>query len=78
MSASTQDTPKVAEMENPVEAFRRIIENLEVLFPNLPISPIDQYDELFGQLKSKLVGVDLFQAVRDDPPSYCLKFNGYC
>ncbi|KAI5399859.1 hypothetical protein KIW84_064977 [Lathyrus oleraceus] len=65
--ASTQNTSKVSEVENPFEVFRRIFENSEVLSPNIPASPIDNYNEHFGQLESKLAGIDLLQVVRDNP-----------
>lgn len=56
--ASTQDTSKATEIEDHVDAFRRIIEKLEVLSPNSPAGPTDNYNNLCGQLKSKLVGID--------------------
>lgn len=66
-SASTHDTSKVAEMEDPVEFFTRIVENPDVLSPNSSSSPIDNYNKLFGKLKSKLFGIDFLLIVRDNP-----------
>lgn len=56
--ASTQDTSKSSKIEDDVDAFRRIIEKLEVLSPNSPAGPTNNYNNLCGQLKSKLVGID--------------------
>lgn len=49
--ASTQNNSKVIETENIVGVFRRIVENLEVLFPNSPLSPIDNYKKIVGTTK---------------------------
>lgn len=68
VSTSTQNTSKVSETEDPVEVFRRIVENPKVLSPNSPASPIDNYNELFGQLKSKLVAIDFLHIVIDNTP----------
>lgn len=40
---------------------------MEVLSPNSPTSPSDINIELFGQLESKLVGIDVLQVVRENP-----------
>lgn len=70
MYASTLNASKVVDQqENPVEAFKRIIENQEVfseLSPNSLPNSLDNYSELFRQLKSKLIGIDFLQTVRDD------------
>lgn len=34
--------------------------------PDSPVGPIDKYIELFGMLKSKLVGINFLQTVRGD------------
>lgn len=67
VSSSTQDTSKVAETEDPIEVFRRIVENAEVLSLDSHAGPIGNYYELFGQLKSKLVGTYFLITFRDNP-----------
>lgn len=67
VSASTHDASKIVVLEDPVEIFRRIIENPEVLSPNSHVGPLDNYNELFGQLKPKLAAIDFLQTIRDDP-----------
>lgn len=57
---------KVVEPEDHVKLLKRIIDNPEVLSPDLLVGPTDNYTELFGQLESKLVWIDFLQTVRDD------------
>lgn len=61
-----EDTSKVAETEYLVEVFMRIIENPKVMSPNSPVGPVDNYNEFFGQLKSKLASIDFLQTIRDN------------
>lgn len=46
--ASNHDTSKVAKTEDPIKVSRRIVENSEVLSPNSPASPTDNYHKNFG------------------------------
>lgn len=54
---------------NLVETFKRLIDIQEALYDlscNSPGGQLDNFDELFGWLKSKLVDIDVLQTIRDN------------
>lgn len=66
MNASTT----ACNQENSVEAFKRLVDSQECFFdlsPNSLGGHLDNFDELFEQLKSKVVDVDLLKTIRDNP-----------
>lgn len=70
VSASTLNCSTVDDkQESPVKAFKRLVDNQQGfsnLYPNSPDGQLDNLDELFGKLKSKLFDIDFLQTIRDD------------
>lgn len=60
---TTNASTTIGKQENIVKAFEQLVDNQKGFFdlsPNLPGGQPDNFDELFEQLKSKLVGFNIF------------------